>query len=44
MEKNYIFKVGVEAPIDHLDELFEIEIELSQEEHDRIYSAYVDSC
>jgi hypothetical protein len=42
MEKNYIFKVGVEAPIDHLDELFEIEIELSQEEHDRIYSAYVD--
>ena len=42
MEKKYIFKVGVEAPINHLDELFEIEIELSQEEHDRIYSAYVE--
>ena len=42
MEKKYIFKVGVEAPIDLLDELFEIEIDLSREEHDRIYSTYVE--
>ena len=42
MERKHIFKVGVEAPISHLDELFEIEIELSREEHDRIYSAYVE--
>ena len=42
MGKEYIFKVGVEAPINHLDELFEVELDLSREEHDRIYSAYVE--
>ena len=42
MERKYIFKVGVESPVNHLDELFEVELELSQEEHDRIYSAYVE--
>ena len=42
MGKEYIFKVGVEAPTNHLDELFEVELYLSRDEHDRIYSAYVE--
>ena len=42
MDKKYIFKVGVEAPTNHLDELFEVELYLSRDEHDRIFSAYVE--
>lgn len=43
MGKKYIFDLGIEARIeDPLDDLFEVEIELTQEEHDRIYAAYVE--
>lgn len=42
MGKKYCFEIGIEAPINSLDDLFEIEVELSQEEHDKMYAAYVE--
>ena len=40
MVKRYIFEVGISAAINDPDDLVDVEIELTDEEHDQIYEAY----
>lgn len=40
MVKRYIFEVGISAAINDPDDLVDVEVELTDEEHDQVYEAY----
>ena len=40
MGRKYIFEIGINAAINNPDDLIDVEIELTDREHDQIYEAY----